>query len=75
MIATDERLLKAMAGLRYDDRFKIVLEWLSASLADQDHKMRRMGGDPLIRAQGEALCIERVLEVAATADMLLKQHR
>ena len=73
MIATDERLLKAMAGLRYDDRFKIVLEWFSASLADQDHKMRRLSGESFGRAQGESLCLERVLEVAATADMLLKR--
>lgn len=73
MTPTDERLLKAFAGLRYDDRFKIVVEWLRASLADQDHKMRRLSGDALIRAQGESLCIERVLEVAGSADALLKR--
>jgi hypothetical protein len=68
----DERLLKAMIGLRHDDRFKTVLAWLSESLADQDHKTRRLSGDALIRAQGESLCLERVLEIAGNADKLLK---
>ncbi len=73
MTPVDERLLKAMAGLRYDNRFTIVMEWFSDSLADQDQKMRRLSGEPLIRAQGESLCLERVLEIAGSADALLKR--
>ena len=72
MIQVDERLLKAMAGLRYDDRFKIVIEWFRESLADQDRKARRLSGDQLYRAQGESLCLERLLEVAGSAGDLVK---
>lgn len=72
MTPVDERLLKALAGLRHDGRFQIVTAWLYASLAEQNHKMRRLSGEALIRAQGESLCLERVLEVAGSADEILK---
>ena len=73
MNPVDEPLLRSMASLRYDNRFMVVLEWLRASLAEQDFKNRRLSGDALMRGQGLSLCLERVLDVAGSADALIKR--
>lgn len=69
----DQRVIRALLALRASNEAQTVLDWLRESLDELDRANRRACGDRLVRGQGEALCLERIIEVAAEADRLIQR--
>ncbi|WP_423820838.1 hypothetical protein V5738_10895 [Salinisphaera sp. SPP-AMP-43] len=62
MIKPDAQVAKSLATLKNTPEFQPVREWIAQSLSDVDRKLRTGEGTHLARLQGEAQCLESLIE-------------
>jgi len=67
--------LVAMVRLNAYQEFKVFRQWIERSLASADKDCRRKKGEELYRAQGEALCLEELVEKCDSARDSVSQRR
>jgi len=59
--------LRAMLRLRNEKDFQVFTSWAQNSLAEIDIKLRKASGEHLYRLQGQAQCLESIIQRIETA--------
>jgi len=76
MKQVDEKVGGALMYLGGNPQFKVVMEWLRESLADQDERNRNETSDVTLRqGQGKALNIAEILKMVDAAPDTLERIR